>query len=237
MKKVNFTLIELLVVVAIIGILASLLMPSLQSARGKAKTAVCLAQQRQMGTAYIMYVDDNDDVLIPRIFSQGQFWHGLLFEYHNDKKAIQCSTVQHPDRSGWYWGSKDTPWGGDGGWIAYKDGRKSAGSIGLNGWLYSNYSSNNAAYWSTLTGIDKTSNVPIFTDNIWVDTWPSSSQSNPTNIDGGNENGIHRVYMNRHWGKKINTVRIDNSAKTISVGNILYLDWSKTATYRAVPIL
>lgn len=47
MKK--FTLIELLVVVAIIGILSSLLLPSLSNAREQAKTALCLSNIKQIG--------------------------------------------------------------------------------------------------------------------------------------------------------------------------------------------
>ena len=58
MKK--FTLIELLVVVAIIGILASLLLPSLGRARRSAQIAVCISQLKQTNIGLVGYLDDND---------------------------------------------------------------------------------------------------------------------------------------------------------------------------------
>jgi len=56
-----FTLIELLVVIAIIGILASMLMPSLISAMESARTAQCINNLRQTGVVFTMYADSYDN--------------------------------------------------------------------------------------------------------------------------------------------------------------------------------
>ena len=69
MKK--FTLIELLVVVAIIGILSSLLLPSLGNARLKAKQAVCAAGQKQLGIALQMYFEDQNGTMTRSAMSGG----------------------------------------------------------------------------------------------------------------------------------------------------------------------
>ena len=58
-KKLGFTLIELLVVVAIIGVLASVVMVSLNSAREKGRDARRLSDLKQIQTALEMYYDDH----------------------------------------------------------------------------------------------------------------------------------------------------------------------------------
>lgn len=61
--KRRFTLLELLVVIAIIGILSSILLPSLAKAREKTKRAVCGSQQKQIGVAIYTFTADDDGSL------------------------------------------------------------------------------------------------------------------------------------------------------------------------------
>lgn len=107
MKK--FTLMELLVVVAIIGVLASMLLPSLSNARLKVKQAVCLSNGKQIAAATIMYMSGNDG-LAPHdnITSDNKKWFNYLIpsllpegDINNGPSAVQKCPVGLELTEGW----------------------------------------------------------------------------------------------------------------------------------------
>jgi prepilin-type N-terminal cleavage/methylation domain-containing protein/prepilin-type processing-associated H-X9-DG protein len=93
-----FTLIELLVVIAIIAILAAILFPVFAQARAKARQASCLSNEKQLGTAVLMYVQDYDETMVcyvnkTTVTASGSgsfYWSNALDPYVKLRRLWYC---------------------------------------------------------------------------------------------------------------------------------------------------
>lgn len=63
----SFTLLELMIAIAIIGILALMLVPALQTAREKARATNCMANLRAISTAITLYANDQYGKMPPTL--------------------------------------------------------------------------------------------------------------------------------------------------------------------------
>jgi len=117
----RFTLIELLVVIAIIAILAALLFPAVQRARGMAQQTKCLKNAKEQSLGALGYANDNQNLLPTYTEDRPDSNDGITFfgwwAYASD--ANRAGRVQWPDSVwpyiedlGSYWCPEDYHTGG-----------------------------------------------------------------------------------------------------------------------------
>lgn len=84
-----FTLIELLTVIAIIGVLASIIIATVGTVREKARGTRCLSNLRQIGTAQLLYANENNNRFTPTWSSTSQVgWLSVIGPYLGTRERV-----------------------------------------------------------------------------------------------------------------------------------------------------
>jgi prepilin-type N-terminal cleavage/methylation domain-containing protein/prepilin-type processing-associated H-X9-DG protein len=99
-----FTLVELLVVIAIIGILAALLLPALEKAKDKAKAIQCVNNQKQVGLALSLYVNDYQGYYPAGADNNREYiWAPLLRQTMSQTNTTAIFTCPSAADAGYQW--------------------------------------------------------------------------------------------------------------------------------------
>jgi len=214
--------------------------------RRQARDAVCRENLRRWHPIFRGYVMQNDGKFLTGIDDQGFWWPLQLKEEHLDwtqNRIWLCPEASIPtdtgidlwDKSGGVfsaWGvyqMDDVPPGN-----ALRP-HGMAGSYALNGYFL-NISGNEfeshvsaSAGWKRPYDVSGSVDIPLFTDGIRFDTWPSSNDG-PTATESTSWQTVSqmgRCAINRHNGC-VNSLFLDGSARKVGLKELWTLKWHRS---------
>jgi len=252
-RRKAFTLIELLVVISVIALLLSILMPSLQKAKERAKAVVCMQNLKQWGYIIGVYTEEHNgsfwEILGPRTHPYWQEevgsgdawinWFDVLRPYYKPGIVLGrpdyehdfacCPTATKPVTEGGRhpfaaWGRFDEDrWCGELGQY---------GSYGLNYWVGNPQPGYfGKEMWRTTSSARMPSLIPVLLDSQWEGGTYRRNQV-PPEFDGQDwwSTGaccITQICVNRHPSETINAVFMDFNVRKVGLKEIWRLHFHR----------
>jgi prepilin-type processing-associated H-X9-DG protein len=234
----------------------SILMPALARVRNQAKSVLCLSNLKQMGGAFAMYLDDNDNTFmrnwtedrrdVEEELKHKRYWMDALRPYYGNQGDVRLCPMATKTQTN----SDGTPGPGSAtstfsAWGIFPSpdqcGETSSwwpwatacdyGSYGINAWV-----SDIEEGWNIWFGqkdiywrkgnMKGSANIPLLGDNKWVDCWPNYTDEPPSAEDLHYESQMSRICMNRHNGY-VNWVFCDYAARPVGLKELWLLVWYK----------
>ncbi|MHC4500248.1 MAG: hypothetical protein ACYS21_14175 [Planctomycetota bacterium] len=229
------------------------------SGRRRAKEAVCLSNLHKWGTVFQMYLADNNNRFMQGWTPSGptnheHYWMEALRPYYGNEHNLRCCPEAATPGSElvmgpFGYGAVFFGWGIFSGVCGQPSTAWNAvtacdyGSYGMSAWacdppphvqiIQTHETKNN---WRTIN-VAGADNIPLFTDNQFVDAWPEGRQppayeGQPWGVD--HTNSMLRVTINRHNGS-INSAFLDFSARKVPLKCLWRVKWHRTFDLQVVP--
>ena len=187
-----FSLVELLVVIAIIGILSSLLLPSLGNARKASQRSVCVNNLKQQNVALFLFNDDAEFMPLAPIGNDASQWKSQLFSYMGD---IGDATDFHRAELG------------EGAFLC-PNSNSAATDLGMKGgYGYNPYLNYTAGIFGTervtFNEISDPTETVATADNsdnslVWLDAWILWPSAGEFWVSSRHKNGLNLMWVDGH---------------------------------------